>query len=61
MSYYSEESGMSFEDTKFFVIPDDESKTLILCPTEKRFDSIKLNKTTAQLLVDIILHQIQKW
>ena len=52
---------MDNQDTKFFVIPDDESKTLVVCPTEPQFNAIRLNKSTAQLLVDIILHQIQKW
>lgn len=52
---------MSNQDSKFFVIPDDATKTIIICPTEERFSSLRLNKAMAQLLADIILHQIQKW
>ena len=48
-------------DTNFFVIPNDETKTIVICPTEERYSGIKLDKVRAVLLADIILRQIQKW
>lgn len=48
-------------DTNFFVIPNDKTKTVIVCPTQKRYSGIELDKVKAALLADIILRQIQKW
>lgn len=51
----------TFADKNFFVIPDDESKTLTISPTEDKYTAIILDKTKAKVLADIILHQIQRW
>lgn len=52
---------MDIADTNFFVIPDEETQTLVVSPTEKKYSAIRLNKEKAQLLANIILHEIQKW
>ncbi len=48
-------------DRQFFVIPNDEEKTLTVCPTEEQYSAIELDKEKARILANIILHQIQKW
>lgn len=50
-----------FADKNFFVIPDDEAKTLTISPTEDKYTAIRLDKAKARVLADIILHQIQRW
>lgn len=41
-------------DNNFFLIPDDETKTLSVT-------AYRLTKKTAKVLADVILHQIQEW
>lgn len=45
----------------FFIIPDDDTKTLTICTSGKRGGTIKLDKERACVLANIIRHQIQKW
>lgn len=48
-------------DNKFFVIPDNDAQTLLVTTTEEQYSAIRLDRTAAQLLANIIIHQIQKW
>lgn len=48
-------------DKHFFIIPDDDTQTLIVCPTERKYQAIKLNKTTAELMITLIRRCIQNW
>lgn len=34
----------AFADNRFFVIPDDETKTLTISPTEDKYTAIRLDK-----------------
>ena len=52
---------MESADNRFFVIPDDEAKTLTISPTEDKYTAIRLDKARAKILADIIIHQIQRW
>lgn len=48
-------------DTNFFVIPDDETRTIVVCPTEEQYSGIRLNREKARIMADIILRQIENW
>ena len=48
-------------DNHFFMFPDDETKTLIISPTEEKYNAIRLNKLSAGVLIELISRQIQKW
>lgn len=48
-------------DNHFFMFPDDETKTLIISPTEEKYNAIRLNKLSAGVLIELISLQIQKW
>ena len=49
------------QEELFAIIPDDQTRTMILCPIEEGQCAIKLTKKTAKLLIAMIDRQIQEW
>lgn len=45
----------------FALIPDDQTRTMILCPIDEGQTSIKLTEKTAKILISMLDHQIQEW
>lgn len=49
------------QEELFAIIPDDQTRTMILCPIEEGQSAIKLTEKTAKLLIAMIDRQIQEW
>lgn len=45
----------------FAIIPDNQTRTMILCPMEEGQTAIKLTEKTAKILIAMVNRQIQEW
>jgi len=45
----------------FGLIPNDEEKTMLLFPMDNEKNNIVLTKKTAEILIEMLTHQIRKW